>query len=90
MTRKALLIKHPPVDQPPPFEPIVQAGMKALQNGQASEGQQKAVFDWLLREAGGIGKVSFRHDPYSTAFMEGRRFVAGLMMHLIEKEAKND
>jgi hypothetical protein len=85
--KRAAIFVHPPVDQPPPFEPIVAAGMKALANGTASDGQQKAVFDWLLKEAAGIGKVAFRHDAHSTAFMEGRRFVGVLMIHLTEWKA---
>jgi hypothetical protein len=63
--------------------------MKALQFGTASEQQQKAVFDWLLQEAAGIGKVAYRTEPQASAFMEGRRFVGVLMMYLINwKEAK--
>lgn len=91
MTKKrAAIFVYPPVDQPPPFEPIVAAGMKALQMGTATEHQQKTVFDWLLKEAAGIGKVSFRHDPQSTAFMDGRRFVGVLMMYLTEWKAPDN
>jgi hypothetical protein len=84
VTTKAKVAKLLPVDQPPPFEPVVMAGMKALMVGQASENQQIAVFNWLLKSAAGIGTQSYRADPYATAFMDGRRFVGIMMMMLVE------
>ncbi len=90
MTKRAIVSKLLPVDQAPPFEPHIAAGMKALRLGQASEHQQREVFDWLLKQAAGIGTQSFRAgDPYSTAFMDGRRFVGILMMALVERTEQN-
>lgn len=84
--KRAVLTKLLPVDQPAPFTPVVKAGMLALSQGQASEHQQKEVFDWLLKEAAGIGAQSFRaNDPTATAFAEGRRFVAIQMMMLLQQ-----
>ncbi len=74
------------VDQPAPYTAQVQAGLKALSIGKASEVQQVAVFDWLVKKASGIGTQSFRPDPYETAFAEGRRFVALQMIHLTTSE----
>lgn len=88
MTTRAKLAKLLPVDQPPPFEPVVQAGMKALMAGQASEHQQVAVFNWLLKSASGIGGLSYRADPHATAFAEGRRFVGIMMMMLVEAKSE--
>lgn len=85
--KRAAIFVHPPVDQPPPFDPVVAAGMRALQAGTASEHQQQLVFDWLLKEAAGIGKVAYRPDPHASAHMEGRRFVGVLMMYLAEWKA---
>jgi hypothetical protein len=78
------------VDQPAPFTTQVHAGLKALASGTASEGQQVAVFNWLIKEAGGIGTQSFRKDPMETAFAEGRRFVAIQILHLTTKEVTHD
>ncbi len=90
MTKKAAIFIHPPVDQPPPFEPVVAAGMRALQAGTASEGQQRAVFDWLLQKAAGVGTVAYRPDPHASAFMEGRRFVGVCMVYLTNWKANDD
>ncbi len=72
---KPLSVK--PVDAPAAFT-VAQAGsIQALSRGQATEHQQRIAFDWLLKEAAGIGAQSFRAgDSHATAFMEGRRFVA--------------
>lgn len=85
MTARAKVAKLLPVDQPPPFEPVVAAGMKALMTGTAEPHQQMKVFDWMLKQAAGIGTQSYRpNDPYATAFMDGRRFVGIMMMMLVE------
>lgn len=83
--KKALVPKLLPVDQPAPFKPVIAAGMKALHRGDATPHQQREVFDWLLKQAAGIGSQSFRAgDPYATAFADGRRFVGVQMMALLE------
>lgn len=88
--KKIPVVKRLPVDQPAPFTQQVQAGLRAMQNGSASEGQQKAAFDWLVKEAAGIGMQSFRTDPMETAFAEGRRFVAIQILHVITSETTHD
>lgn len=71
------------VDEPAPFDAAIAAAMQGLSRGQASEHQQRIAYDWLLREAAGIGQQSFRAgDSHATAFMEGRRFVAAQMVAL--------
>ena len=81
MTLKRLNV--PPVDAPAAFDLHVAARIKALANGKATEAQQITAYNWIYREAGGIGAQSFRaNDPYSTAFMEGRRFVAAQIVAL--------
>lgn len=89
MTKRVSVFKLPPVDQPAPAEEVVIAGVKALQRGDASAHQQAKVFEWIIREASGLGNPSYRPDPYATAFAEGRRFVAIQMMDLLNKEAKH-
>lgn len=90
MTKKIPLRKLLPVDQPAPYSPVVQAGLKALSVGTASSAQQQAVFNWLIKDAGGIGAQSFRSDPMETAFSEGRRFVAIQIIHLTTSETTHD
>jgi hypothetical protein len=57
--------------------------------GRATEGQQIAAFDWLIKEAAGLGTQSFRSDPCETAFAEGRRFVAIQIINMIKNEVLN-
>lgn len=86
-TKRVKLAVLPPVDQVPPFIPAVAAGMKALSNGEAQPHQQKLVFDWLVKEAAGIGAQSFRTgDSHATAFMDGRRFVGISIMALLQQK----
>lgn len=88
MTNKRVAVpKLLPVDQPAPFTPLIVGAIKALQRGQATEHQQVSLFDWLLKNAAGIGDQSFRAgDPYATAFAEGRRFVGIQMMMLLQQK----
>jgi len=88
--KKIPLNKLRPVDQPAPYTAVVQAGLKAMSVGTASRSQQVAVFDWLVKDAAGIGVQSFRSDPMETAFAEGRRFVAIQIIHLTAKEMTHD
>lgn len=87
--KKIPLRKLLPVDQPAPYSDQVQAGLKALSAGSASPSQQAAVFEWLVKDAAGVGTQSFRSDPMETAFAEGRRFVAIQIIHLTTKETTN-
>lgn len=87
MKKRIPLVKKLPVDQPAPFTDQIQAGLKAMARGTASETQQVAVFNWLIKDAAGIGVQSFRSDPHETAFAEGRRFVAIQIIHLTTQEA---
>lgn len=87
-TRRAKLSKLLPVDQPPPFEPVVQSGLRAMMTGTASEHQQIEVYRWLVQQLGGIGAQSYRSDPNAAAFMEGRRFVATTMHNLATEKGE--
>ena len=90
MNKRIPIPKKEPVDQAAPYTPVIHAGMKALSHGNASETQQRAVFDWLVKEAAGVGTKSFRTDPCETAFAEGRRFVGLQIIHLATTEVKHD
>lgn len=89
--KRAVLLVHPPVDQPPPFEPIIVAGIRALSMGTASEHQQRTVFEWIYKDLAGIGSQSFRTgDSHQTAFMEGRRFVGVVLVNLANEKVNDD
>lgn len=60
--------------------------MRALHEGKANEGQQKAVFEWLIAEA-----CAKRHFPYhpsdrDTVFALGRVFVADQVLGLLSAD----
>jgi hypothetical protein len=79
-----------PVDEPAAYEELIRAGLRALEAGTATAHQQQAVLTWIIKEASGVGNPSFRPDPYSTAFAEGRRFVAIQIIDIMVKEAIRD
>ena len=68
-------------DTPAQFTVAEAAAVKAVSTGTATPEQQKAAFDWIIKNAGGIGAQSYRPgDSHATAFMEGRRFVASQLV----------
>lgn len=90
MTGKRVEItKLQPVDQMPPYDPVIAGALKAMQWGKATEHQQEVLIGWLIKDACGLGSISYRQgDSHATAFAEGRRFVGILIMHLIEITTK--
>lgn len=57
--------------------------IKAIAAGTATPEQQKAAFLWITRVAGRLNKMSYQPgSPDGSAFAEGRRFVANLIMRL--------
>lgn len=72
-----------PVDSPAAFSLPIAGAIKALATGKATEAQQVLAYNWIVKNAGGIGAQSFRSgDSHATAFMEGRRFVAAQIVSL--------
>lgn len=64
----------------PELRKDVALALKALDAGNANEGQQRTALDFMLFEACGIRNPSFvQGDSHATAFNEGRRF-AGLVI----------
>jgi len=64
--------------------------LRALAEGKANEGQQKAALDWIIMRAAGFYKMSFRLEDEGgdagTAFHEGRRFVGFLISEMLTPE----
>lgn len=65
----------PPPYLPPPYDESVIAAFRALYRGEASAAQQRAVLDYIVEILAAKDDLSYRGDPYHTAFHEGRRFV---------------
>ncbi len=87
--KKVKVPVHLAPDQPPPFDPVIPAGLRALRSGTASDHQQRVVFEWLYKHLGALGSQSYRaSDPYGTAFMEGRRFVGATMLNLADEKGE--
>ena len=63
---------------PAPYDDHITGCIKALAVGKASEGQQIAALDWIIRIVCGTYDQSYRvgeHGDRNTAFAEGRRKV---------------
>lgn len=70
-----------PAKAPPPYfrcdydAEFVPAAMQAFQNGEATEHQQKLLFEWIVRSACATYEQTFiPGDPHGSAFMDGRTF----------------
>jgi hypothetical protein len=62
--------------------------LRALATGTADEGQQKRAWDWIVYRASGYLDLSYRPlaqgGDRATTFAEGRRFVGGQMLKLLQ------
>lgn len=59
--------------------------VQALVTGTASEGQQKAAFDWIINEACNTYDNAFSPgDPYQTAFNSGRSFAGQQIIKMLK------
>lgn len=76
--------KEPLAYSPAPYRKIDIYALKALAKGEASEGQQRRVLDWIIQQAAGTYDVSYRSSSdRDTAFAEGRRFVGLQIVKLL-------
>ena len=71
-----------PLERPDYIEAEVQA-VRAVHRGEADARQQRMALDFLLR-AFGTHDVSFRRDPYATAFAEGKRFAGTTIVWMLK------
>jgi hypothetical protein len=78
--------------QPPPapyaitYEDEDVYAIKALNRGNASEGQQQRALHWLVQRACMVDEVSYRpgsDGDRDTAFAEGRRYVGLQVLKLV-------
>lgn len=64
---------------------------RALQQGKATEIQQKAAWHWLMQKACRVSETTFwPGDPTATAFLEGRRSIGVDAVALIEAPIKEE
>jgi len=73
---------------PVPYEAHHVGAVQALLRGDCAENQQKEFMRWLIEGCCGTYDQSFRVDPYSTAFAEGRRFVGNQVVKMSRLDAK--
>lgn len=68
---------------PAAYEPVVMAGLKALQAGNASAHQQQRVLKWLIEEASGCYEFHYYPSERDTAFALGRAFPGQQVVKLL-------
>lgn len=69
---------------PAPYDPADAYALKALQRGEANEGQQKRALAWIINQCAGTYDLSFRpENPHETSFAEGKRFVGLQIVKLL-------
>ena len=74
---------------PVKFEAHHASAVQALERGDCPEHLQKEFMRWLIADVCAFYEQSFRADPYSTAFVEGRRFVGGQLIKMIFQNPKS-
>lgn len=83
--------RKPPSGPPEPYHPVAYEdedvyALKALNRGEASEGQQQRIMHWLIQRACMFDEMSYRpgvDGERATAFCEGRRFVGLQVLKLV-------
>lgn len=81
MTRAA----PPPYLAPPPYGKLETASLQALQQGTATDHQQKSALAWIINMAAGTYDLSYSPESdRGTAFAEGRRFVGLQIVKLLK------
>lgn len=75
---------------PAPYEESTVMAIRALAEGKATEGQQKAALDWIITKACNLYDMSFRMPEdggeSATNFHEGRRFAGSQIVKMLTKE----
>lgn len=67
-----------------PFSIADAFALKAIFAGEATPEQQRAGLLWIVKIGGRLNRMSFQPESdRATAFCEGRRFVANLVMRLV-------
>lgn len=59
------------------------AALKALQNGTATDYQQKIALTWIVKAASGIDEFLYHETDRDTAFALGRQFVGKQIMDVL-------
>ena len=77
-------MKVAPQIMPPEWDKADAAALQALQDGTATEHQQKRALDWIIRKAAATYDLSFSPEGERlTSFAEGRRFVGLQVVKLL-------
>lgn len=75
---------------PAPYDHDLVMAMRALADGKANDGQQKAALDWIITRASNLYDMSFRlpdeGGESATSFHEGRRFVGSQIVKMLTPE----
>ena len=75
--------KKDPLERPD-YTNFEAMALRACANGKASERQQKAAIEYMIRAAG-THDMSYRpEDPHGTAFAEGKRFVGTTLVWMLK------
>ncbi len=61
--------------------------IRALEDGKATEAQQKLALKAIAENVGGFFQISYSQSPNETAFNEGKRWVARFLYEVITAPA---
>ena len=83
MTARRPNVDPLPVTKPGKWAPEHARALKALQEGVASEAQQKMALAWILTEACQMAADPFQQDERTTNYMAGRQSVGRQILALL-------
>ena len=73
--------------EPAPVDKATLYAVRACIAGTATDGQQKAAMEWIIRQASRAYDLSYRpQDAIAMAFAEGRRFVGLQIIEILQPE----
>ncbi len=73
---------------PAPYESRHVSAVQLLTEGECPAHLQQEFIRWLIEDVSRTYDMSFRFDPYQTAFAEGRRFVGNQVVNMMHLDAK--
>lgn len=80
----------PPANSIPALTKTQASAVKALMLCTADQETQRIATEWIVKDLCCIGGISFRPGDRSSAdFIEGRRFIAATLIHIMEQPIKN-
>lgn len=82
-----LQLEQKKANSPAEYDRQTLYALRAFAKGEATEGQQRELFQWMVHSLCRFGEVSFSDADREANFIEGRRFVGWQLMAMLDPGA---